>query len=155
MVKQKLNKMKSKKPIMLLILGLLEIRVFINCIVVFLWFRGCVGSLFYDYRYDYEDLGAGYKYLPDSEKISGVSFEMRIPPIVEEYKFDDRFIVAKEVLNGRRPDWSYKLKSSDYYLGFDSTYYWIIDKNDTIRYGPMDYERFQNLCDSLNVGLSL
>ena len=155
MVKQKLNKMKKQERILLFILGLVGTRLFITCIVGVLIFRGCIEPMYEGLvGYPHENLGAGYEYIYDDRDIVGMHNDGEdIPQVIEEYKFDERFIVARQVIDGD-PVYGYD-DTIDYYLGYDSTYYWIIDKNDTTRYGPMDYGRFHNLCDSLNVGLSL
>lgn len=138
--------MRKDKRIILLILGLGGV----------LLFRECREIIYENLNYyDHEDLGANFEYFPDKKIILGMNGPISIPPIVEEYKVDERFIVAKQFPNGRNPDSFFDMKRSDYYLGLDSMYYWIIDKDNKYFYGPMDYGRFLSLCDSLNVGLLL
>jgi len=78
---------------------------------------------------------------------------MRIPQFVEDYEYNSRFIVARQ-----RPTVRGNLSEEIEYiypLGRDTTYYWIIDKNNDRIYGPVLYDRFRQLGDSLDIRLKM
>ena len=101
-----------------------------------------------------EDLGGGYTYY-DCRFISGNDKRpwMRIPQFVEDYEYNSRFIVASQ-----RPTVRGNLSEEIEYiypLGRDTTYYWIIDKDNDRIYGPVLYSRFRQLGDSLDIRLKM
>lgn len=78
---------------------------------------------------------------------------MRIPQFVEDYEYNSRFIVASQ-----RPTVRGNLSEEIEYiypLGRDTTYYWIIDKDNDRIYGPVLYDRFRQLGDSLDIRLKM
>lgn len=99
---------------------------------------------------DQVDLGNDYNYFPAGYILGPKD----IPNSVIAYNYDDKHIIAiqvPEVIDeGLFPD----CKSSIYTRGYDYTYYWIIDKERNIRYGPYSYERYVNECRRLKVQIS-
>ena len=149
--------MRSKKHIILLILGLAGIKLLITCVAGVLIFRGCGELIELSTRNSvYKDLGNNFEYRFSWPLIRDKSDSIWISPKVKNFMFNDKFIVAQQHYKGENSSANFDIKDPHCYSGDDTdTYYWIIDKQNVRRYGPMDYERFQNLCDSLNVGLSL
>lgn len=83
-----------------------------------------------------EDLGGGYTYYSEQKFISG---DYEIPPVVLEYKYNDNVIVVKQ-----RPmkHGNIMYAENNYYLGRDTIYYWIIEKNSQKIIGPTDQKSF-------------
>lgn len=100
-----------------------------------------------------------------------------IPPTVVNYNYNRRYIIAKQNLNGEWPDPLYfedydyhrlymdedtykryfeDMPGSDTIFEYITTrdYYWIIDKQESSFYGPMQLEEFKAKCDSLNIKLT-
>lgn len=125
----------------------------IKCIcwaAISLFLVGLVAFLFDDGA---EDLGGGYSYGYDSSRaIHGPKID--VPPEIIDIKYDRRFIVAKQRLNGLRPQREY-YDSYDYnYPSLYGDYYWIIDKREDIFYGPMDSLLYRRKSDSLGISIS-
>ena len=92
-------------------------------------------------------LGNNYAYDSNCHHITG---EIDIPPVVISYKFDNRFIVAKQ---SPTPcdNVIYDKMEYNYYLGRDTIYYWIIDKQTGKFYGPIDYNQYDSLLKKYTV----
>lgn len=89
-------------------------------------------------------LGNGFVYNDECFHIIGKDFD--IPPEIQKYEYDDTFIVLSQ-----RPTYYYddmydypaNFQKSDYACGLDTTYYWIINKQDNLVWGPLlpnDYD---------------
>jgi hypothetical protein len=93
-----------------------------------------------------KDLGDGFMYIHESNQASlicdGSSLEdYDIPCAVIDYDYNERFIVAFQ-------DNNYACKRNL----IDTRYnFWIIDKDNMTRYGPLDINRYFFLSDSLGV----
>ena len=103
------------------------------------------------------DLGGGYTYFVESRSIHSISGCNRIdiPPVIKKCKYGKRFILVKQ-----GPDTysysSYKgLEKGCYKMGIDTPYYWIIDKQEQIHFGPISYDEYQHISDSLNIPVLL
>lgn len=97
-----------------------------------------------------EDFGDGYELYTDDRCIYGQkgSLIVYIPYQVLGYESNGRFIVVKQ-----RPD-KYDGQGT-YPSGRDTTYYWVIDKDNDRIYGPVLYDRFRQLGDSLDIRLKM
>lgn len=123
---------------------------FICWAVLSLFLVGLVAFLFDDGT---ENLGGGYSYGYDSSRaIHGPKID--VPPEIMYIKYDRRFIVAKQRLNGLKPQ-------REYYDGYDynypslyGDYYWVIDKLEDTFYGPMDSLQYMQKSDSLGIRIS-
>ncbi len=110
-----------------------------------------------DYDNYVVDLGGGYKYIVESRLIHSISGCNRIdiPPQIEQCKYGKRFILVKQ-----RPDtYSYSdykgVEKGCYKMGIDTPYYWIIDKQEQIHFGPISYDEYLHISDSLNIPVLL
>jgi hypothetical protein len=93
------------------------------------------------------DLGSNYRYIQDypqtilyhmTEKYNGGGLEA-VPPIVVRYKWNDRYIIAKNI------DWE-----------DNHTNYWIIDKEiEFSEIKPMDSLSFYFTLEEKKIGLKL
>ena len=97
-----------------------------------------------------EDFGDGYNLYTDDRCIFGQKggLTIDIPFEVLGYESNGSFIVVRQ-----QPD-----KFDDrgiYPSGRDTTYYWIIDKDNDRIYGPVLYGRFRQLGDSLDIRLKM
>ena len=136
-----------QKHSILFILGLAVIRLFITCLLGVLTLRGCGQLIIIGLDYGSNvHFGNDFEYRTGPDVICNKSGSIEIPRIIGGYEYNKRYIVVNQVNKDR---------DSENYIGHSTMSYWIIDKEDAISYGPMDYRRFHNLCDSLNVGLSL
>ncbi|MEE3417576.1 MAG: hypothetical protein VZR53_19820 [Prevotella sp.] len=91
-------------------------------------------------------MGDNYIYDSEHQHIIGA---IDIPPVVKEYKYDKRFIVAKQLPEAF--DYAiYDKMEYNYYLGRDTAYYWIIDKQKEEVWGPMDYNKYTSLLSKYN-----
>lgn len=107
------------------------------------------------------DLGAGYTYYHyDKSQIrysdpgcNGID----IPPQIEQCKYGKRFILVRQRPNTYSYRYSsYKgLENGCYKMGIDTPYYWIIDKQEQIHFGPISYDEYQHISDSLNIPVLL
>lgn len=97
--------------------------------------------------YATEDLGNGYQFINEHPKsIVDKQHYEKIPPRIIELGWDKRFIVAVQ-----RPDIS--CISSDelskYPQIHDRVFYWIIDKEKELVYGPLSSDEFDQKEDLL------
>lgn len=105
------------------------------------------------------DLGGGYTYFVEQKDIfsdPGCN-RIDIPSKIEQCKYGKRFILVRQ-----RPDtYSYRyssykgLEKGCYKMGIDTPYYWIIDKQEQIHFGPISYDEYQHISDSLNIPVLL
>lgn len=97
-----------------------------------------------------EDFGNGYELYTDDRCIYGQKggLTIDIPFEVLGYESNGSFIVVRQ-----QPD-KYGSRGS-YPYGRDTTYYWIIDKDNDRIYGPVLYDRFRQLGDSLDIRLKM
>lgn len=112
------------------------------------------------YRNHY--LGSGFYYHSEQKHIVvdrsskfNASAAFDIPPVVEKFDFDNKYIVA--IQKPRQYDEAlYHLPNADMYLqGRDTLYYWIIVKKTHTVFGPMTAEEYSCFSDSLRIRLSL
>lgn len=100
-----------------------------------------------------ENLGGGYSYGYDSSRaIHGPKID--VPPEIMDIKYDRRFIVAKQRLNGLKPQREYYDRYDYNYPSLYGDYYWVIDKLEDTFYGPMDSLRYKQKSDSLGLRIS-
>lgn len=99
-----------------------------------------------------KDLGGGYE-LFYYEPQSIWSKKIKIPPEIIEYKYDSHFIIVKQRLNGKVPEFEFHYHYN--YPSLYGDYYWIIDKQGDTFYGPLGKKDFIHKSDSLHVKLSL
>jgi hypothetical protein len=109
-------------------------------VIVGIWL---VLSLF---SHDEVKLGNNYIYDTEHQHILGT---IDIPPVVKKYKYNRRFIVAKQSPKNF-DDVIYDKMKYNYYLGRDTIYYWIIDKQTGKVFGPIDYNKFISLLSAYN-----
>lgn len=137
-------------------------KIFI-LIPVILIIIGCHG--------DYCDLGDGYIYI---EKSIGLKtgdhgqFRTVIYPYIKKYENGNRFIhvlqqpdtsyINEEIkfnityLNGKEADSLRKISEEVKNI---KEQYWIIDKQKSNVYGPLDNREYKDKCDSLGISLTL
>lgn len=96
------------------------------------------------------DLGNDYDYFP-AGYILGPN---DIPNHVVAYNCDNRHIIAIQVPEIIDETLFPDCKASIYFKGYDYSYYWIIDKERNIRYGPYSYECYVNECRRLKVEIT-
>jgi hypothetical protein len=107
---------------------------------------GIVSSCIFIHYDDSKDLGKGFYYVPDGnyssivksvrEKYEGIGEEI-IPPKVIDYKFNEKFIIAKTVnVDGAN----------------DEIKYWIVDKSSSSKVYPLDSLSFHE--KNRNTGLT-
>ncbi len=100
-----------------------------------------------------EDLGGGYEYTYDSAR-NIIGPKITVPPEIIDIKYDRRFIIVRQRLNGLKPQQEY-YDSYDYnYPSLYGDYYWSIDKREDTFYGPMDSLEYIRTTDSLGIRLS-
>lgn len=99
-----------------------------------------------------KDLGAGYEiFYYEPQSIWGP--KIKIPPEIIDYQYDRHFIIVKQRLNGKEPEFEFHYHYN--YPSLYGDYYWIIDKQEDTFYGPLGKEDFIHKSDSLHVKLSL
>ena len=105
------------------------------------------------------DLGGGYTYFVEYKDISSAPGCNRIdiPPQIEQCKYGKRFILVRQRPNTYSYRYgSYKgLENGCYKMGIDTPYYWIIDKQEQIHFGPISYDEYLHISDSLNIPVLL
>lgn len=105
------------------------------------------------------DLGGHFKYDVEHQYISGHQIGILypyytyhqperkdVPPLVIDYEYDDVFILVKQIPQLPIEQIYYDYNDVTYPFGLDSTYYWIINKNNGIVLGPLTYTDFYNKC---------
>lgn len=99
--------------------------------------------------YDFGDinLGNGFVYNEEHKHILG---SIDVPPTVISYNYDKHFIVIKQIPK-KHNDAIYDKKEYSYPLGRDTTYYWLIIKQEQQVFGPLDYDAFHTLTGTYNV----
>jgi len=90
---------------------------------------------------DNKDLGRGFVYNAEYKHILG---RVDIPPTIISYNFNMHFIVAKQKPK-RFDDAIYDKMEYVYSQGRDTCYYWLIIKQEQRVFGPLDFNRFQDL----------
>lgn len=100
-----------------------------------------------------QDLGKGYSYRNKGGTLKDIFHEYpdkggEIPPTVLAYKFNSKYIIAKQ-----RPKLPQEAIRTQYkYESGDSiVYYWIIDNNKYKCYGPMNRKQFTILREKLEL----
>ena len=106
-----------------------------------------IGIIFSLLSNDEVKLGNNYVYDSECRHITG---KIDIPPVVDSYKFNKRYIVAKQT-PGPFDNVIYDKMEYNYYLGRDTIYYWIIDKQTGKVWGPIDYNKYASLLRVYNV----
>lgn len=91
-------------------------------------------------------LGNNYIYDAEHQHIIGA---IDIPPVIINYKYNEKFIVAKQSPTAF-DNIIYDKMKYDYYLGRDTIYYWIIDKQTGKVWGPIDYNKYTLLLSKSN-----
>lgn len=99
-----------------------------------------------------EDLGGSYSYSYDSSLVVHGP-KINVPPEILDIKYDHRFIIAKQRLNGQKPQREYYDSHKYDYPSLYGDYYWIIDKQEDTFHGPMDSLQYKQKSDSLYVSL--
>lgn len=99
------------------------------------------------------DLGNGYMIDYDETYIQKDSVRC-IPYEVVEYKNDSRFIV---VCQDPRSDYTQNSNANGiiYPNGTNSFYFWVVDKENDVVYGPLEYRAFTDLRRKLGFDLKL
>lgn len=77
-----------------------------------------------------------------------------IPPVVQNYSYNKDYIIAKQQPRALKESASY-CAEYEYKLGRDTTYYWIIIKNDSTTIGPLLYDEFRQLLEEYDIELTL
>ncbi len=91
-------------------------------------------------------LGKGYFYDNDDDRIFGPVID--IPREVLQYDYNRRYIVVKQRPE-KWPDDPLYERTYSYPWGRDTIYYWIIDKQENSYYGPMLYDEFDSIFNTL------
>lgn len=117
-------------------------------------FGACVRSCYWYFfvQTGVEELGGGYLYTIDSAR-NIIGPKVAIPPQILNYSYNEDFIIVKQTLNGRKPQWEYLDECNYNYPSLDGLYYWIIDKKNDTFYGPLKFQEYIGKRDSLNVEL--
>jgi hypothetical protein len=103
------------------------------------------------------DLGSGYKLMTQDSNYMDILSEHGngLPASIQSYSYDDNFIVAEQFQEKPRRDevitYSGVNLDTMYKLGYNISYYWIIDKRRHIRYGPYSYKEFLSKKSKLKV----
>ncbi len=71
-----------------------------------------------------------------------------------DIKYDRRFIIVKQRLNGKKPQREYYDSYNYNYPSLYGDYYWIIDKQEDTFHGPMDSLHYIRKTDSLGIRIS-
>jgi len=97
------------------------------------------------------DLGDGYTlYAKEPNRIYGP--ELDIAPKILDYSCDERFVIVRQNLQNREPD--YMFTEHNYsYPSLSGNFYWVIDKEEGVHYGPLRLPEFEMKCDSLGVAI--
>ena len=99
------------------------------------------------------DLGAGYTYFVEPKIIysdpgcNGIN----IPYTIEKCIYGKRFIVVKQRPHSNSHATYKGLETFNYKMGIDTPYYWIIDKQEEIHFGPISYDEYVHISDSLDI----
>jgi hypothetical protein len=106
-----------------------------------------------------KDLGSGFAYFGEQGFIAGGYhgswFEnVLVPQVVTSYDYNENFIIAKQ-LPREQDDSELGLGTIFYPLGRNEQHYWIIIKDGSIVFGPMDLIRFNELREELNIPIKL
>lgn len=111
-----------------------------------------VQSCIYTKMDDSISLGSNYRYIQDSPQViiyntdpkhkgNGINI---VPPIVEAYSFNERYIIAKSKRVNKMTG-----------LVENMTLYWIIDKTKSNKsFNPMDSTEFYKTLNAENIGLN-
>ncbi len=100
-----------------------------------------------------EDLGGGYAYTHETARdVRGPKID--IPWKIIDIKFDRRFILVKQRLDGQKPLRKYYDYYNYDYLSLYGDYYWIIDKVEDTFYGPLGQQEYIQKTDSLQINPS-
>ena len=105
-----------------------------------------IGIIFSLLSNDEVKLGNNYVYDSECRHITG---KIDIPPVVDSYKFNKRYIVAKQSPTPY-DNVIYDKMNYNYYLGRDTVYYWIIDKQTGKVWGPTDYNKYISILRAYN-----
>lgn len=108
-----------------------------------------VGIFFYFSLFPNDEIKLGDNYIYDAEH-QHIIGTIDIPPVVNNYKYNKRFIVAKQSPT-EYTHAIYDKMEYNYYLGRDTVYYWIIDKQTGKVWGPIDYNKYFSLLRVYNV----
>jgi hypothetical protein len=123
------------------------IKVYLSCIIfITLILQNCSS----DYT---ENLGNDYFYRNEGGIIKDILCKKanggEIPATVIEYNYNNDFIIAKQ--KPKLPQDPLYDKTYKYNLGENVLYYWLIDKENQIVYGPLNIEEFNKVKVKLKV----
>ena len=98
-----------------------------------------------------------YEYDYDGYRIYGPKIECNIAGEVKTYKVLDGYILAKQEVDkytyyGVQWKRHYGMDRREYKYG-EGLYYWILDTNYDVRFGPYNYKEFVDKCDELGIEL--
>lgn len=101
---------------------------------------------FFLYDADTVRLGRNFKYDKEHQFIysnGNKQYEARdIPPLVINYVYDDKYIIAKQIPKSPLEQIYYDSNEIIYPFGLSGVYYWIIDLKTSDVNGPFDYEEY-------------
>lgn len=98
-----------------------------------------------------EDLGNDYVLDWDQNIILSTKAPVHIDRNVLDYNYDSKYIIAKQRLKKGDEgliDYTIYPKSENF---MDSTYFYLIDKEEDVLYGPLDSITFNNLLKEKNI----
>ncbi len=106
---------------------------------------------FFSDSYYTVDLGNGYLFVSENKTFQCIIHELDIghyiiPPTVEDYAFDNAYIIARQRDDSKR---------SDQDVGKNPKQYWIVSKNRGTIYGPLDSINFVRKQQELSIRLSM
>ncbi len=116
----------------------------IICFLFFIYLSLC--SCTSDY---FRNLGKGYVYRDeggDMKEIFHKFSKAEIPPTILSYSYNDKYVIAKQ--HPKLPRDAY---SKDYNYTNDSIFYWLIEKDNNMVYGPLNYKQIQTLVKELGI----
>ena len=93
-----------------------------------------------------ENLGVGYEFVNEHPKSINKNHYEVVPPRIIELGWDDRFIVAVQIPDITCID---KEELYKYPQIHDHRFYWIIDKDSDKVYGPLLYDSYEQMEDTL------
>lgn len=114
------------------------------------------------------NIGHGYTYDTEHQYISaheiGILYLLimkqepnrrDIPPTIIDYKYNNKYIIAKQIPKFPLEQIYYDFNDVDYYLGLDTIYYWIIDKKKGETLGPLSYSDYISIKKNKGINLEL
>ena len=145
------------KKILLIILSII---IFLPLsIVIYLWSANKFGLLKdVKVKEQYIELPNGYRYYCTSEHNCKVSLERYsseeayLPEKIFELAYNDRYVAAKQY--GMKLKYSNNLNNTYKIPNSEKIYYWILDTQEKVRYGPYDnIQEFESKENDLKIGI--